>query len=199
MYRACRDENILNEEEFKNPGKIYRPSPFWSWNDKLEEEELRWQVREFADKGFGGYFMHARIGLATEYLSDEWMNCIMACLDEGKKVNLESWLYDEDRWPSGFAGGKVPAKGDNYRIRFLSMKKVKAEDIRELLADPSVQAIYEIQFSSGRITSYRRITKAEQIEGKGRLLAFKAEIDRQPSRWFNEETYVDLLNLEVTE
>jgi len=189
----------LNEEEFKNPGKIYRPSPFWSWNDKLEEEELRWQVREFADKGFGGYFMHARIGLATEYLSDEWMNCIMACLDEGKKVNLESWLYDEDRWPSGFAGGKVPAKGDNYRIRFLSMKKVKAEDIRELLADPSVQAIYEIQFSSGRITSYRRITKAEQIEGKGRLLAFKAEIDRQPSRWFNEETYVDLLNPEVTE
>ncbi|RLG94701.1 hypothetical protein DRO37_04745 [Candidatus Bathyarchaeota archaeon] len=189
----------MNEREFKNPGKIYRPSPFWSWNDKLEEEELRWQVREFADKGFGGYFMHARIGLATEYLSNEWMNCIKACLDEGKRVNLESWLYDEDRWPSGFAGGIVPAKSDKYRVKFLSMKEVKAEDIDELLADPSVQAIYEVQFSSGRITSYRRITGAEQIEGKGRLLAFKAEIDRKPSRWFNEETYVDLLNPKVTE
>jgi len=86
----------------KDPCKKYRPSPFWSWNDAPSPEELSWQVREFADKGFGGYFMHSRVGLATAYLSEEWMKCIKACLETGKKVGAESWLYDEDKWPSGF-------------------------------------------------------------------------------------------------
>ena len=121
-HDRLEEMKLLNIEEFRNPGKIYRPSPFWSWNDKLDEEELRWQVQEFADKGFGGYFMHSRVGLVTSYLSSEWMDCVHACLEEGKKQNLESWLYDEDKWPSGFAGGLVPAKSDKYRIRFLRME-----------------------------------------------------------------------------
>lgn len=98
----------MNLSEFRNPRKEYRPSPFWSWNDRLDGNELRWQVREFAEKGFGGYFMHSRVGLTTPYLSRAWMKCIEACLDEGKKAGVESWLYDEDKWPSGFAGGLVP-------------------------------------------------------------------------------------------
>ena len=35
----------MNAKEFKNPGKEYRPSPFWSWNDDLNPAELRRQVR----------------------------------------------------------------------------------------------------------------------------------------------------------
>jgi len=190
----------MDREEFRNPDKIYRPSPFWSWNDELDKEELRWQVREFADKGFGGYFMHSRVGLATSYLSDEWMDCVRVCLEEGKKANLESWMYDEDKWPSGFAGGLVPAKSDNYRNRFLKVEEVKAEDLGELLSDPSVQAIFEISFSSPQeIEKFKRITGPEWISRDARLLVFKAEIDRSRSNWFNGETYVDLLNPKATE
>jgi len=190
----------MNMEEFRNPGKNYRPSPFWSWNDELDEEDLRWQVREFAEKGFGGYFMHARVGLTTPYLSDEWMKCINACLEEGKKVNLESWLYDEDKWPSGFAGGLVPAKSDEYRMRFLKIEEAKARDVSELLKDPSVQAIFEISFSSSqKLEKFKRVASPEEVSGTGRLLAFKVEIDRSRSNWFNGETYVDLLNPRTTE
>ena len=190
----------MDREEFRNPSKIYRPSPFWSWNDRLDEEELRWQVREFAEKGFGGYFMHSRVGLVTSYLSDEWMNCIRACLEEGRKMNLESWLYDEDKWSSGFAGGFVPAKSDEYRMRFLKVEEIKTKDVSRLLNDPSVQAIFEISFSSSQeIEKFKRITKPEQISGDGRLYIFKAEIDRSRSNWFNGETYVDLLNPKTTE
>ena len=35
------------------------------------------------------------------------MDLIKACNEHGKKVGMLSWLYDEDRWPSGTAGGKV--------------------------------------------------------------------------------------------
>ena len=35
--------------------------------------------------GIGGFFMHARGGLQTEYMSDEWFDDIAACIDEAKK------------------------------------------------------------------------------------------------------------------
>ena len=56
----------------KRPDSIpnhYRPIPFWSWNDRLELGELRRQIGAMQDAGMGGFFMHARGGLETEYLS----------------------------------------------------------------------------------------------------------------------------------
>ncbi|MCR5055397.1 MAG: hypothetical protein K6B54_00610 [Clostridia bacterium] len=85
----------------------YGGIPFWSWNDKLVPEELRRQINVMHDLGMKGYFMHARGGLETEYLSDDWFDCVKACIDEGKKLDMESWAYDENGWPSGFGGGKV--------------------------------------------------------------------------------------------
>lgn len=85
----------MNFNEFKNPGSIYRPAPFWSWNDKLDEKELERQIQEMADKGWGGYFMHSRVGLITEYLSNEWMELVKACAEKAKETNTYAWLYDE--------------------------------------------------------------------------------------------------------
>ncbi len=81
--------------------------PFWSWNDKLEPEELRRQIRNMKNLGMKGFFMHARTGLDTEYMGDEWFECVDACIDEAKKLDMEAWSYDENGWPSGFAGGKL--------------------------------------------------------------------------------------------
>ena len=99
------------------------PGPFWSWNDKLDEAELRRQIREMAEKGWGSYFMHSRVGLVTGYLSDEWMALINACADEAAKTGTYAWLYDEDKWPSGFAGGEVPEMDESYRMRGLVLVK----------------------------------------------------------------------------
>ncbi len=88
--------------------------PFWSWNDKLEEEELRRQIRTMHDLKMNGFFMHARGGLETEYLSDEWFDRVNACVDEAKKLGMEAWSYDENGWPSGFAGGKLLEDPKNH-------------------------------------------------------------------------------------
>ena len=85
----------------------YKSIPFWSWNDKLEESELRKQIREMHELDMGGFFMHARGGLETEYLSEDWFDCIRACMDEAKKLGMQAWSYDENGWPSGFAGGAL--------------------------------------------------------------------------------------------
>jgi len=184
----------MNHSEFKNPGKEYRPSPFWSWNDLLVPEELRWQVRQMAEKGFGGYFMHSRVGLATEYLSEDWMECIGACLDEGKKVDTESWLYDEDKWPSGFAGGILPALGDIYRARALVIEEVG--DIKSLEAE-DVLRCFAVRLSDSKLQGFRAVNSQSEINDGESILAFKEQLQPK-SNWFNGESYVDLLNPMVT-
>lgn len=109
--------------EFKNPSNEYRPIPFWSWNDKLEVEELKYQIDQMKKARVGGYFMHARSGLKTEYLGEEWFECIKAGIEAGKETGLHAWAYDEEGWPSGFAGGIVPAMSEDYHAKFISLEK----------------------------------------------------------------------------
>ncbi|MBE6903468.1 MAG: hypothetical protein E7480_02560 [Ruminococcaceae bacterium] len=101
---------IFDEKELNK----YRPIPFWSWNDKLCPEELKRQVRMMKEAGMGGFFMHARSGLVTEYLSDEWFEAIKVCMDEAEKCSMDAWCYDENGWPSGFAGMKLLEDSQNF-------------------------------------------------------------------------------------
>ena len=39
------------------------------------------------DMGLGGFFMHSRTGLATEYLGDEWFALTNACADEAASAS----------------------------------------------------------------------------------------------------------------
>ena len=79
-------------KEFKNPSNKFRGKPFWSWNGDLEKDELIRQIDAFRDMGFGGYFMHSRVGLETEYLGDKWFELINDCADYGYDAGMESYL-----------------------------------------------------------------------------------------------------------
>ena len=85
----------------------YRSFPFWSWNDELDEKELIKQIDWMHENGIGGFFMHARGGLTTPYLGEKWFSCVRACLKRAKELGMEAYAYDENGWPSGFAGGKI--------------------------------------------------------------------------------------------
>lgn len=104
-----------------------RSLPFWSWNDKLEPEKLAEQIRWMSAQYFGGFFMHARAGLTTDYLSDEWFNCVKESSTEAKRLGMQPWLYDENGWPSGFVGGKL-LKVKSYREHYLQANIGKFDD-----------------------------------------------------------------------
>lgn len=106
-------------EHFRIPLAEYRPVPFWSWNEKLNKKELLRQMRAMQQAGYGGFFMHSRVGLITRYLSDEWMDDVRFCAEKAGELGLEPNLYDEDMWPSGYAAGAVPAAGADYREKAL--------------------------------------------------------------------------------
>jgi len=158
-------------QEFKNPSSTYRPAPFWSWNDKLDKEELKRQISEMAEKGWGGYFMHSRVGLVTGYLSQQWMEMIRTCAQQAKATKTYAWLYDEDKWPSGFAGGEVPTSSESYRSRALVLlKKEELTDNDEVLA--------EYVHDGNNYYICKRVSTLD-------------------NPWFNGTCYVDLMNPEA--
>ncbi len=176
--------------DFQNPPGSFRPSPFWSWNAALDDEELRWQVREFKDKGFGGYFMHSRVGLVTRYLSDEWFHKIGVCLEEGRKLGLESWLYDEDKWPSGFAGGLATHHRPEFVAMGMGYRAIPPGDLGKAVLDPQTLAIFDV-----RESSFRRISSSSE-KAEGQLVQFFARPYKQ-TNWYNGEAYLDTLNPEA--
>lgn len=109
--------------DFKIIQDQYRPLPFWSWNDRLEIEETRNQVRQMHEAGIGGFFMHARNGLQTEYMGEEWFENVGAAVMEAQENQMRAWAYDENGWPSGFGAGCVNNLGIEYQQKYLRMEE----------------------------------------------------------------------------
>ncbi len=121
--------NRFTQAAFREPPATYRSVPFYSLNDELDPAELDRQLRAFKAGGFGGSFLHSRIGLLTDYLSDRWFEIMAAGVKSSQDLGLDVWFYDEDKWPSGFAGGRVPLKSPDYVARALArVKKSQAVD-----------------------------------------------------------------------
>ena len=127
----------------------YKPFPFWSWNDELDEKELVRQIDWMHDKGIGGFFMHARGGLTTPYLGEKWFSCVEACLKRAKELGMEAYAYDENGWPSGFVGGKLLEDEENHDM-FLT-HTIGA-------FDPTADLHYDI--SDGK---FSRVEKGENV------------------------------------
>lgn len=108
--------------DFKNVPNKYRPIPFWSWNDKLEVNETKKQIYEMNDVGIGGFFMHARGGLKTPYMGEEWYENVDVSIKTAEETKMYAWAYDENGWPSGFGDGKVNGLGVDYQQKYLRME-----------------------------------------------------------------------------
>ena len=65
--------------------KDYRSIPFYSLNDRLEADKIREQIGFMHEQGMGGFFLHARGGLETEYMGEEWFAMMRVAVDEAKK------------------------------------------------------------------------------------------------------------------
>jgi len=109
-----KDGNINSLKEltalFTEPPNQYRSVPFWDWNDDITKAQIDEQLNDFKAKGIGGVFIHPRPGLITSYLSDDWFSLCAYAVKKGKELGIDAWLYDENSYPSGFAGGHVPAE-----------------------------------------------------------------------------------------
>ena len=109
------------KQKLNDMQKDFGGLPFWSWNERLDEKETARQVKLMQEAGLGGFFMHARGGLQTEYMGEDWFRNVTAARDEAKRLGMYAWAYDENGWPSGFGAGAVNGKGEKYIQKYLRM------------------------------------------------------------------------------
>lgn len=167
--------NVL--DHLSDPPSDYRPIPFWSWNDSLDRTELLRQVTLMHEAGMGGFFMHARGGLKTQYMGDEWFSLIEDVITHAKALGMAVWAYDENGWPSGMGDGKIPCLKKEYCQKSLYCRTVPGEEAGTM---GNCLGIYSLD---GKAVS------AGDAAGHEVIVVFYRE----------NPYYVDLTNAEVTE
>lgn len=178
---------------FADPPAAYRSAPLWVWNDLMTREEIKRQLEDFKARGIGGGFIHPRPGLITPYLTDEWFALCAYAVEEGKRLGLKIWLYDENSYPSGFAGGHVPAAMPDAARSGLRLRTLDGPPPAPL--DPAPLVVLR-----------RTLTGIEDVTGKvpapgtdaAKYFVFDV-VKSAPSPWHGGFTYVDIMRKDVTE
>jgi hypothetical protein len=182
-------KNVLTA--FQNPPSEYGSVPFWVWNDSVTETRIEEQLRDFHDKGIGGVFIHPRPGLVTPYLSEEWLKLCNHAVRTAGILGMKIWIYDENSYPSGFAGGHVPDQMPDSARKSLVMKKA------DTLPDTFEQEPFLVL--KGTPAGFEDITsRIEDTNGTGEYYIFDFA-EQPPSPWYGGFTYVDIMRKDVTE
>ena len=167
----------------------FREKPFWAWAGELDKRQLKKQIAVFKEMGFGGFFIHSRCGLKTEYLGKKWLNLTEFCAKKAAKIGLEAYLYDEDRYPSGACAGlatKVEEFGDKYI--FLDIcDRFEVDKYR------SVVSVFNAVFDGEYLYSY----SSYRSDSTDKVLVFYID-DGVYSSTYNGERYLDILNRQAT-
>ncbi|MCL6630085.1 MAG: hypothetical protein K6U00_10845, partial [Armatimonadetes bacterium] len=164
---------MFTSAEFRNPPAAYRPMPFWFWNGKLEIPRLEQQIADMHQKGLGGFFIHARFGLDTTYLSREWLDCVKASVKMAEKLGMEVWLYDEANFPSGLSDLKVTANPE-FRAKFVDLTETHVTGPRIVdltIPHGKVLCAKAVLCEQGTLTNYS-VNLTESINGN--LLSWSA-------------------------
>ncbi|TDZ41272.1 hypothetical protein CTRI78_v009797 [Colletotrichum trifolii] len=199
----------FNQDLFKNPTSEYRGCPLWSWNTKLDKEKLLRQIDYLQEMGMGGFHMHVRTGLDTDYMGPEFMDRVRDCVEYAESKGMLACLYDDDRWPSGVAGGKVVKQYPEHKTKHILFTPRPYGTVElgggcapsSAAACRSEEGYLLARFSikldeNGRLESSRKLQDGEDAEPGARLWYAYVEIN-PPSSWFNGQTYIDTMSTEA--
>jgi len=188
--RAVDSAKLRNS--FAEPPREYSSAPLWVWNDRLTEEQIAGTMRDLAGQKVKQVFVHPRPGLMTPYLSEEWFKLWKIALREAERLDMNVWIYDENSYPSGFAGGFVPDAMPESRGMGLGF----GEQDAPIKIDKDTVAVFR-PVADG----YENITqaaKAGQELAPGKYLVASLHW-AGTSPWYGGKFYVNLLTPGVTE
>jgi hypothetical protein len=177
---------------FREPPPEYRSAPLWVWNERVTETAIDEQLADFKAKGIGGVFVHPRPGLITPYLSEEWLRLFRRAVETGKTLGMKVWIYDENSYPSGFAGGHVPALIPDAARTGLRMKRYSL-----LPAEFPVPPLIILRAAESGFEDVTERAGREDL-GPGDYRVFDLN-PQKPSPWYGGFTYVDIMRRNVTD
>lgn len=207
MYPESKKK--FDENLFRNPTSEYRGSPFWGWNAHLDSKILLKEIGDFKAMGMGGAHIHCRIGLDTPYLGQDFFDKVRLCKNKMKEDGLLCRLYDEDRWPSGSAGGIV-TRETKYRTRFLVFSPEGFSETQTGTYTATAKAVWSnirkrigryavVLDSKGFLERYQLLKDNESpalLQETGDMLSiWEAWMEVSgDTPWFNNQAYVNTLD-----
>ncbi|MCC7374622.1 MAG: hypothetical protein IT581_08195 [Verrucomicrobiales bacterium] len=178
---------------FANPPREYASAPLWVWNDLLTEDQIRGAMRELAGQSVKQVFVHPRPGLMTPYLSADWFRLWNVALREAERLDMNVWIYDENSYPSGFAGGFVPEKMPESRGLGLSIDEAKGAP----KVDDDFVGWFRVSDQQAEDLT-AEVRAGRELPGGGTYLAARL-LHAGNSPWHGNRSYVNLLTPGVTE
>ena len=183
-------------EMFENPSSEYRTAPFWSWNGVMEEKEISFHMKDMKAHGMGGAFAHPRIGMITEYLSGEFFAAWRAALECARSEGMKLYMYDENAWPSGFAGGKT-VREDASTVGELAEYKIMKADAPEVGGKVFFAAEYLGDKLGREVTDLPAEQWKDELPGKEVLAVYS--VRPKDSAWTAGYPYPDVTNPRTVE
>ena len=108
---------------FEQPSLEHTACPLWFWNGEMQPQEILRQIGLMFEKGIRSFVIHGRVGITIAYLSETWFARCQVALDEAARLGMKVWIYDEDNWPSGYAGGRVLVRDPNFVAQNLKLER----------------------------------------------------------------------------
>lgn len=181
-------------EKFAQPPSAYSTMPFLVWNGEVTEQEIDRHLKAFQSQGIHGFFIHPRYGLITDYLTPRWFDLIGYTVKRARELGMEAWLYDEDSFPSGFAGGHVNEQMPESWNQGQGLRPVQQTSLQP----DSVKRYAAILRRAG--SGWEDIT-AHASDWTGKSGEFTLyEITYYPrTAWYGGWSYVDLIRPGVTQ
>ena len=179
---------MLDKQKFIKCENEWKSAPFYSLNGNLNKEKIEHQIEQMYKQGIGGFFMHPRAGLENAYMEDEYLDAIEHCIKKAEELGMFAWLYDEDRFPSGVAGGKVVSEEPEYASQSVYFKECNDKDL--LMEDENVLAI----FIKDDALTYKYLQDKTGIDTKDNTFIVFYTKKNSCSSVYNDTPYVDLCN-----
>ncbi len=185
-------DSVAVKALFGNPPRQYASAPLWVWNDMLTEEQIVDTMRDLAGQKVKQVFVHPRPGLMTPYLSADWFRLWKTALNEAERLDMNVWIYDENSYPSGFAGGFVPDAMPESRGRGLHIREEK----KPPQWNDTIVAVFKLTDNTHEDVT-AKVKAGESLPDGTYLVADVRRAGTSP--WYGGKSYVDLMYPGVTE
>jgi hypothetical protein len=140
-------------------------------NHRLDLDEIARQMDLLAAAGYEVVEPHARQGLRTPYLSEAWFRAVDVILRKCRQHGMQMWLWDEDYFPSGQAGGRVVWEDPGSICRLLRFSRHRFEG----------EGPFEADFPEGALL--RAVALPVVRGGYGEAIDVTAHCGTRRQRW----------------
>lgn len=189
-----KNNNKFDINKFISPDVSYAPVYIWVWNDVCTREIIDTQLAEMQNLGIRAFYILPEpkefrpdsmpTNLEPEYLSDEYFELCAYAFEQGKKLGMNCWIYDEGGWPSGGACGKVIKDHPEYAKQIIR--------------------IHERKFSAGEVYKKSKSDIIAAFINESNMISegYVFDKDTAVTEYASEKengSYPDLLNKDATE